>query len=258
MSLSFHRRYTQGEYATVCQELADLGERVYERQYFDDATAVATELVDRSISNLNLLHSRLNDIGFTFFDPNAAFVFNTGDEAAAVTRFEDAMGRAPMLASTWYSRIRSVDFTQCVRQFGDKSSDVGGLGWHAELVFQSLDRATDEWHEFRTQVQSDHEHFAKQDIEMNPDITPILFTGGCASNNDGKGFELPCSAFDGVMYNDGGGDICMHDELRAAFLYAGFPILVAWEKYGDQLKYLYPRPNIERLLPLLTADLLPV
>jgi hypothetical protein len=258
MSASFHRRYVAGECDAVCRDLVSRGHRVFDSPLLDDAVAVANEIVDRSIRNLSLIHTRLTELGYHFADESAAFVVNDPSARKTVERFEDVMGQMPMLISVWYSRISSVNFEQSSTQLFDNSSDLGGLGWHAELVFQSLHAAHTQWNEYAEDVKRDHKHYVKQGVQLDSTVIPTLFTGGCASNCDAKGIELPCRKFDAVLYNDGGGDVLTVHEIRKSFAHAGFPILFQWESLQSTLQYLVPKPDIERLLPLLTRDLVDI
>ncbi len=248
-----------GEFEGVCGELGSLGSRVFEEPYLADATAVAFEIVSRCAHNLSLIHTRLIGLGFQFENEVDSLVVDSIGAPKIVQQFESSMGKLPLILSAWYSRISSVDFSQASSQLFDSGSELGGLGWHVELIFQRLEKATSRWSEYIEDVKNDHEHFAKKGIMLDSaHLQPILFTGGCASNNDDKGIELPCQLFDAVIYNDGFGDIFVIDELRSCFKYAGFPVLFRYEEHKEVLRHLIPRPGIERLLPILTDGIVDI
>jgi hypothetical protein len=105
-----------------------------------------------------------------------------------------------------------------------------------------------------------------QDVEMSRNALPVPFgidrffpTGGVASNNMRKGFQLPCHQFDGVLHNDGDGDIYLLGALRSAFEHGGFPF---WGKFGTRKRMLSALlrhlPAYAELKPVLTEGLLPV
>jgi hypothetical protein len=72
------------------------------------------------------------------------------------------------------------------------------------------------------------------------------------------GFDLPNEGFDGVLYNDGGGDVLFGDELAHGFSYGGFRTLNASERTRKVLRTLYGEPDFELLRARLPSDFLPV
>jgi hypothetical protein len=87
-------------------------------------------------------------------------------------------------------------------------------------------------------------------------LTWGLPLGGWASNCEPKGFQLPCSGVDAVIYNDGGGDTYFVDELRSAFRWGGFPFWQRSLKKSDFYSPMEYRPNFEKLLPVLKEGLM--
>jgi hypothetical protein len=86
-------------------------------------------------------------------------------------------------------------------------------------------------------------------------MEPFLPTGGSASNCDPKGFSLPCLAADGVLYNDGGGDMHLVKVLRRCFEWGGFPFCQYYAVGNKPLPW-EARPNWERIIPILREGLL--
>ena len=71
-----------------------------------------------------------------------------------------------------------------------------------------------------------------------------------------KGFALPGTGIDGVIFNDGGGDTHFVDEIRKAFQWGGFPFWKTVFKKPDFCAPMNYRPNFEKLLPILKDGLL--
>jgi hypothetical protein len=65
-STSYLERYVRGEYDRVWAELLALGERVHEEPIYTDARAVAHETMRRVQHNIELLMSRLRELGYEF------------------------------------------------------------------------------------------------------------------------------------------------------------------------------------------------
>jgi hypothetical protein len=207
------------------------------------ARAVADEFVSRSVANLSRLYEALVTIGYEFADPAVAFLLHNSPNDDSVADFEKQMGTIPLLASRWYRRIKSVDFSQTYEQLTDRQSPLAGLGWNALFIAQSLENAQEHWAEHCRQCEEDNRHREAAGYPTHGTPTRALFTGGCASNNDCKGFDLPSFRFDDVLYNDGGGDQYFGDEIAHGFVCGGFPVLSAQERTLKIVRTLYGEPD---------------
>ena len=67
---TYFERYQSGEHAAVWDELVALGEGVRHPLYLVDATAVATETMRRVRHNIEILISRLAEMGYRFVPPS--------------------------------------------------------------------------------------------------------------------------------------------------------------------------------------------
>lgn len=257
-------RYQAGQHVAVWRELVELGEAVRHEPLLSEATAVCKEVVRRAESNLHILHRRLLDLGYEFSDPEAALKPAADDATSKIDEFEKEFGLLPVVARLWYTTFASVNFCQADGQrsnpnggFPPSGPDIYGLGSHPVLYFQSLAQSREQLR----LLEAEHEHDAKQAQELghehhSTEIGSHLFLGGWASNCDPKGFVLPCSGIDDVIYNDGGGDVYFVDELRNVFQWGGFPF---WQWSVNNPKFYSPmeyRPNFEKLLPILKEGLL--
>jgi hypothetical protein len=260
VSSRFWERYQAGEHVAVWKELIELDEGAFEEPIRSEAARVCEEIVRRARLNLRTLRDRLLGLVYEFAYPQAAVVEAGPGAAAEVERAERELGNFPLIARVWYGSIASVDFRQAESQRVFRQAvqpppgpDVYGLGSHAVLVFQSLDRCREQ---LRAMAEED-------ELARDPDATPdpdgpagFLPLGGWASNCDPKGFPLPCRGVDAVIYHDGGGDTYFVDELRAAFRWGGFPF---WQGSLKNPSYFSPmeyRPNFAKLLPVLREGLL--
>lgn len=262
---TYLERYLAGDREAVWDELIGLGEQVRSRPLLDAAGAVARETVRRAKHNIELIHRRLLALGYEFADPQAAFVPAGPDAPDRIAEMERRLGTFPLLARAWYESLASVDFSQAESQLrGPTGPDVNGLGSHPALIMQSLDRCWEAW----LQMGEEHEqhcrdvaHLAAEDPEWHRQLTrpmePFLPTGGAASNCDPKGFALPCLGADGVLYNDGGGDMYLVKALRRCFEWGGFPFC-HYHAAGNRPLPWEARPNWKRVIPLLREGLLAV
>jgi hypothetical protein len=206
----------------------------------------------------------LLDLGYEFAEPEAALKDAGEDAPKRINEFEKEFGTIPIIARLWYMTFESVNFCQADGQrvylkagSPPAGPDINGLGSHPVLYFQSLARSREQ---FKT-LKAEHEHYKNEARELGHEYHPTefgshLFLGGWASNCDPKGFALPSTGIDGVIFNDGGGDSYFVDELRKAFQWGGFPF---WQWGLKKPKFYSPmeyRPNFEKLLPVLKEELL--
>ena len=256
---SLHQRYISGERVAVWDEMIRLGNAVREEPVLSDSLAVVREVVDRSHRNLKAIHNRLVDLGYDFARPEAALLEagpGVGDQVRAT---EERLGTFPLLVREWYLRLASVDFSQSeTREAGPTESCVGGLGFNCTLIMQSLDACREQWESMI------REHV--DDVRTTPELVrgrfrqehpyAFLALGPSASNCDLMGFRLPNLGVDGVLYNDGAGNIHFIEHLRNIFEWGGFPF---WRSYSTREQhFLSARPHIETVLPILKDGLLPV
>lgn len=212
------------------------------------ATAVADEFVSRSVANLSRLYDALISIGYEFSNHSNALVLHNFSSDSSVVDFEKQMGRMPLIASRWYRRIKSVDFTQNYKQLTDRQSPLVGLGWNVLFIVQSLEQAIEHWAKHCRQCEEDDRHRAAAGHLPHGPPSHRLLIGGSASNCECKGFDLPSFRFDDVLYNDGDGDRYFGDEIAGGFLYSGFPVLSADERTLKNVRRLYGEPDREYLL----------
>jgi hypothetical protein len=253
--VSFLERYQTGELVSVWSELIDFGREVLEKPLRSEALEVCEEIVRRARLNLRMLHTRLLDLGYEFAEPHAALVDAAPDAGIQIEEFERKFGTFPLIARVWYQTLGSVNFCQAVRQRAYRQGvrppagpDIFGLGSHPVLIFQSLERCREQLHQMAAQQE---EYICQmKEGESGECVRAYQFLplGGWASNCEPKGFRLPCSGVDAVIYNDGGGDIYFVDELRSAFRWGGFPFWQSSLQKPDFDSPMEYRPNFAKLL----------
>ncbi|MCR9118856.1 MAG: hypothetical protein NXI22_18120 [bacterium] len=232
-----------------------------------EAVAVAQETVLRARDNLRTIYERLVELGYDFAEPDDAFVATTpeeaGDELAAI---EAEYGALPGLMRIWYSHIRSVNFAQTEAQCNEPGHILRSLGWNPLAIYLSLGKCRElaetvharytEWH--RTTMARDLDDFTRN--YMNQCKTPeemagFFPLGSIASNNENKGFMLPCNLIDTTFYNDG--ELThFNEDLRYVILAGCFPRLGSVffrEKAPEFMKFGHPDPD--ELLAFLSRDL---
>lgn len=261
---SFYKRYCNGECDKVWDELISLGDKVRSRAVISDAQSVAREFVSRCRKNLLLLHARLQEIGYQFASPENALREPTKSELEQLDVIERKYGTLPIILRAWYETFGSVDFRQSSEQLQhpdgikpQKGPAVYGLGSHPVIVFVDLNESL----KMNTEFDKERVAFiqeAKKNGYYDPEMEksePFLPLGGWASNCEPKGFILPDHKFDGVIYNDGSGDMYFAYELRNAFRWGGFPF---WSHSLKNRNFYSPfeyKPNFEKLAPDLQRDL---
>jgi hypothetical protein len=248
---NYYARYVAGDCEAVWRELVDHGEAVRDPSIWPDTVSVASELVDRAYRNLRLLWKRLVELGYLFEHPGDAFVEASAGDLATLDSVESRMGVLPVVVRKWYERIGSVDFSQEQAQLFSKGDlpcvEVSGLGLNAPLVFFSLPKCL-----LMQKQLCDEKRISKEEADH------FLPLGGWASNCDPTGLQLPCESFDGVLFNDGGGDVHFVEQLRMAFQWGGFPL---WQLLVPGKKRAWPIrcvPRFDKLLPILTEGLTPI
>lgn len=245
--VDYRAQYLSGECQAVRSALTAMIDANSSSEQLGIATEVADEFVNRCIANLSRLYDALLAVRYEFADPANAFVLHESPDEDSVAEFEREMGKVPLLVSRWYRRIRSVDFRQTYRQMTDRRSPLAGLGWGVPFIVQSLGKAKEHWNGHRRQCAEDDRHQADAGYPTCGPPAPALLTGGCASNNDCKGFRLPSFRFDDVLYNDGGGDQYFGDEIALGFRQRGLPMLSARKRTLGAIGSLYGSPDIEYL-----------
>ncbi len=259
-------QYRAGNCESVWRTIVD-----EHRQATDiDAQAVALETVFRARDSFHAIYERLIQIGYEFAEPADAFAVTTPDEAnAEIAVTEAEYGALPEIVRLWYSYVRSVNFSQSVAQCKDPEHPLRNLGWFQLALFLPLKKCRElgarqsaeyrEWYAELLSGDLDAE-YAQDCLSRckSPDeMARFLPLGSSASNNDPKGFALPCDLIDAEFYNDGE-PTYFNEELRDVIRAGCFRMLS--QGYREALPRFmqlgYPDPDA--LLAFLTRDLMPL
>lgn len=244
---------------------------VAERRPADDteALAVAQETVLRARDNLAVIYERLAELGYEFAEPNDAFVTTTPERAAEeISAIETHYGPLPGLARIWYSHIHSVNFAQTETQRTDPDSDLRNLGMYPLAIYLPLTKCYEwglkkhaqyvEWYEKMQSTELDgfdSVDYLNRCCKTLDESARFLPLGSYASNNENKGFRLPCNLMDVEFFNDGEVTY-FNEDLRYVIMSGCFPTLSSMfhrEKVPEFMRFGHPDPD--SLVAFLTRDL---
>ena len=147
--MDYLKRYRNGEYEQVWDELKALGPAVRQERYYSQACAVATETMRRVSGNCELIVSRLRAAGYIFGTyPDGSRAFQLPPLAApsnethrAVTQFEKEAGPLPLSLVAFWQEVGSVNL------IGMHPAWPNGLDplvvWPPDAVLSCLDEVFD-------------------------------------------------------------------------------------------------------------------
>ena len=213
-------RYLRGDRIHVWSELVQLGGSIGR-----DAESVVEEVGRRIRHNVVMLTERLLGMGYQFYRQEGGYRFADAESLAQLEEAQRNWGRFPRLLSRIYQDFAWVDFSQADGQIS--AGEFRGMGWHPQLYLLSMPECA----VLRETMREEAEHaaecmrrYCQNSGEVYHEETGSLncvFTGPCASNNDMKGFALPCDAVDARYYDDGGGRPCSTASFRICSAGAG-------------------------------------
>ncbi len=147
MTGSFLTRYRAGASIQVWRELLTLGAQVREPTFSEDAYTVALETMHRVRHNVEVVHERLQQLGYEFWVPDHLHVSPSGDVPAMLAEVERLRGPIPLSLRAFYEVVGAVDFRQSRRQlvhWQDKrrasASELAVLGEEDPLVVAPVEK----------------------------------------------------------------------------------------------------------------------
>lgn len=258
---SFFERYRRGEEEEVWAELFSLGACVREDEVFPDAMAVAREFTRRAWSNAQTVHRRLHDLGYRFKNPEISLSAAAPGAPSIIGRIEDEIGVLPLSLKAWYEVFGSIDFRQDSSQrFPPGDSPVSGLGENCQLVMHDPATVLAEWQRRRDEFFSPSEASLRfwDSVGGRPSAPEMTIrTGGVATSCDPIEFVLPELRADGVL-DTGFAKMSFVSLVRESFRCGGFPYCRLMLEGKWDLGNILARPEAEKIVPLLKADLLPL
>lgn len=233
----FYERYRQGFYQEVYDLLMAQGDSVHDQAIYEDALAVAREMMKRVRHNLEeLLIPRLKQIGYRFGDGSwdhadnlseeelrliqleePAFLVPAADTAEIIAVLEQLAGNIPLTLKCWYEEVGTVNligaFLSSSPQKVGKRLYKRGYGLDP-LYTQPLLTVFEELRDFTSEEEL-----------QEPVLLPISpgkdFKYGYSGGGDYE-IEVPCKAFDGQLLGEEH-EITFVEYLRLCFRWGGFP-----------------------------------
>jgi hypothetical protein len=116
------------------------------------AKTVARETMQRVRTNVEVLVSRLRELGYVFERPDEVHVLPTEQSSTRLDGFERRVGPIPLSLRTFYDVVGTVDFTQSEAQLvswhvpeRESASELEILGEYDPLVVGSLEDDPQPW-----------------------------------------------------------------------------------------------------------------
>jgi hypothetical protein len=246
-------RYQKGLHQEVYDELLVLQEQVFEEPIYDEALAVAREMMRRVRHNIELLIPRLEhreyDFGAGFFNEEDspelvrqmmedAPIFRPSDEKTStqVARLEQLVGPLPLSLKCWYEEVGSVNL---IGLFPDQDNEVfelrDGVKWDPLFMYSA---------EIAVQMATLHSESGAWRRDPTLSLSPDRWFKYGYGGSGAYSVRLPCRAFDAPLLLEEHHTTFVN-YLRICLRYGGFPGLK-----GDLR---LPRDLIE----FLTKDFLP-
>jgi hypothetical protein len=143
---TFLERYLAGEHEPVWAEPQELGAAIREQPHHSDALAVAHETMWRVRHNTELVHTRLQRMGYEFWVPERAHILPSADTLAILAEIEGLRGPIPLSLRAFYEVVSSVDFRQPPKRLvywqdvpPASTSELDVLGEEDPLVVASVE-----------------------------------------------------------------------------------------------------------------------
>lgn len=261
---SYYERYQEGLHREVYAELLVLGERVFEEPIYQDALDVGRAMMKRVHSNLHLLITRLETVGYLFVDgfwdkenygplsPEEEaeldqrypiFAEPPAETPQLLSELEERIGTLPISLKCWYEQIGSVNLIggfPATKQH-DELSDILD-----PLFIYSLNELK-EYFSSDSPLEDRESTEKKMELPLAPDYAVKYGYSGSGPYN----IEVPCKAFDALIEIYQSSQITFINYLRRCIRWGGFFGLAEASK----------RPGKRRLTPdeleFLRKDLLP-
>jgi hypothetical protein len=240
---TFVERYIGGEYRLVWAELLSFGAKVRQEPLLSQAQEVARETMSRVAQNVVLLVPRLEVLGYTFAQPDYAFVPPEADVKQRLDTLERLTGPLPIALRAWCEMVGSVNFTGKHLDWADEDDFETARD---PLVVEPLVGVFDEyvyWQWACSEGMYEGEEASKFPLPISPDE----FVKAEISTGSSYEILVPNAAVDAPLRNEWH-ETTFLNYLRIAFRWGGFP---GFERYPEEL-----RPV--EAIAYLTEGLLPI
>lgn len=225
----------------------------------EDATAVAREFVRRAWHNATLVHGRLQELGFAFREPGSALTPAPLESVAAIADIEKEVGLLPLSLRAWYEVFGSLDFSQDPKQCYSGDHPLRGMGFSFALIVKGAAWALEDWRSRQRAFQNPSQSLIDfWDSVGGKPSQPFksIFTGSVNTACEKCEIPLPDPRADAFPDRETP-DISFVASVRRSFRWGGFGYFRLFvEDYT--VPAIFPRPDVEQLLPILTEGLLPL
>ena len=220
-------RYQNGECEAVWRDLVALGADVRQAPYQDAARAVAEETMRRVRHNVELLVTRLKQMGYRFFDPKQVHRPMNSKETKLLERAERKGLWLPLSARAWLQVVGQVDLNGSHPTLCFMDTTDGHPGIYADPLqvwFWQLEEALYTW------TQTDKESREPQECIVSMTASDKAGRQLDYEAEGGYQFTIPNGAADALLEGEPH-NLTFVEYLRLSFQWGGLP---GWEKYENR------------------------
>lgn len=241
-------RYRRGERAQVWLELRQLGSRVREPGFAEEAGLVCDEMAHRARHNIEVLVERLSDAGYRFHSndhdqqPVAPFVAATAAAAGHAQWLDDTFGPVPLTVLSWVRLVGDVWFVGTHPQAADSAAcdplviEIEGSRYPDASMRDFLVEELAVWRE-----QIDHNHYPRA---FSLPVAPDRLHKADVSGGPPYGVVVPDGCADALFVGETTMPFVSY--LNWVFAHGGFPYTA-----GSSHEWWHVRRDLARdLLPL--------
>ena len=238
---SYLERYLDGELVGVWAELTALGPAVRQEPVFQDAQAVAREMMSRARHNVATLVERLTALEYRFVEPDHVWTQPDSGITATLDALEQRYGPIPVVVRTWYEVVGEVNLMGA----HPRLSHHHGLNWGGSedlgcysdpMVVFWFGRHTKALVSFYLNLAENWDEMEQMEEEMPPPYGIDLGMSAInKANHSGTGsvqIIVPSPVFDTLLidWDDYWMGTMFVPYLRTCFQWGGFPGLSRLEE----------------------------
>ncbi|CPS44485.1 hypothetical protein [Mycobacteroides abscessus] len=221
--MSYSERYRNGETVEVWRDLWQLGSRVREPRYLEDATEVAYTMAIRARRNIELIADRLVDSGFVAHTNDSErksrvpFIPAGEDSRVFVAQLTEKLGPIPLTVASWIEFVGDVWLVGSHPRWpGIHQSDP--LVVEFECAYSGGHSVAYSYYE------GEYEEWLKSGIgSFQMDFAPDRLHKANISGDEPYGIFVPDACVDGTV-NMGGRRMSFVSYLNWVFKAGGFPL----------------------------------
>ena len=224
--------FEKGKFNKIWRDMADLGYRIREPEYFDEAIIILEQTMKKVKRNIIIIRERLLELGFIFEEkyPESMPIFRDPADNVSIVldEIESLVGVIPLSLRYFYTIVGTVNFMGYHPNWPNYYSDP--------LVVHSPDIALEWW-------KWNYANEPENSTEII--VAPDQFHKAGHSGTGTYTMKVPNLSFDGILEGESHNVSFIH-YLQMCFKWGGFP---GFEQIG-----LAPLEDIKTL----ARDLLPI